>query len=364
MIRILTLFALIASALPAQETATSSLALTTRESPRYDLVLAISVDGLRSDALLAGGSEELPHFYRLMNEGVGTLNARTDPDFQVTLPNHTSMLTGRHVTAGATAHNWTGNSLAPEGTQLLLPDSKPMPGMFDDCATEGIRTALFAGKPKFALFNDSWHPSLFMVAPCEKEEDVIGQQNLLTHNLLMQFDSMLNSPLEQHKRNLIFLHYLGPDVAGHMHHWNLTNGSAYRLSVQEVDRQLGKIFKWLDAHPEIRNRTAILLTSDHGGGSPANNHHGNPRMWINYIIPFLTWCGDAAKVGTLRNNDLYAINAKVRKDPSLSNPHGIASGLPPIRNGEIANLARMLMGLPSVKGSPLNFDQGLRILPN
>ena len=350
MTRLLTFFALFLSVGCAQIT------------PSYDHVLAISVDGLRSDALIAGGPDELPHFHRLMQEGVGTLNARTDPDFQVTLPNHTSMLTGRFVTAGPTAHGWTGNSLAPAGAQLLDADGEILPGAFDDCKENGVLSALFAGKDKFQLFTETWEIDQSVILSASVEADVIQQQETLTHAVLEHFEKA-TLPDSSRSRQLVFLHYLGPDVAGHMHNWDMTEDSAYRLSVQEVDRQLGLIFEWLDAHPHIRSRTAILLTADHGGGSPSNNHWGNAGMWINYIIPFLTWAGETASVGTLKNNDLYAINLDTRKDPSLQNPHGLARGLPPIRNGEIANLARHLLGLPSLHGSSLNARQDLVTQP-
>jgi hypothetical protein len=72
-------------------------------------VIFISVDGLRSDVLTSLGPDNLPAFYRLMNEGSSTLNARNDPDYTITLPNHTSMLTGRFV-SGSAGHNWTKNT--------------------------------------------------------------------------------------------------------------------------------------------------------------------------------------------------------------------------------------------------------------
>ena len=61
------------------------------------VVLAISIDGLRPDAITKLGNEGTPNLHRLMKQGASTLNARTAYESTKTLPNHTGMLTGRRV---------------------------------------------------------------------------------------------------------------------------------------------------------------------------------------------------------------------------------------------------------------------------
>ncbi len=61
-------------------------------------VIQISIDGLGSCYLAKMlDNNEVPNFKRLKVEGASTLNARTDYDITVTLPNHTTMITARGV---------------------------------------------------------------------------------------------------------------------------------------------------------------------------------------------------------------------------------------------------------------------------
>ncbi len=72
-------------------------------------VVAISLDGLNPRAIVRLGRARLPNLYRLFDEGAGTLNARTQVEQTVTLPNHTSMVTGRRIDAGRGGHGVTWN---------------------------------------------------------------------------------------------------------------------------------------------------------------------------------------------------------------------------------------------------------------
>ena len=56
--------------------------------------------------------------------------------------------------------------------------------------------------------------------------------------------------------------------------------------------------------------------------------------------------------------DLYALNPAIRLDPGTTRPTYSASPQP-IRNGDGANLALKLLGLPSIFGSTINAQQNL-----
>jgi len=67
-------------------------------------VLAVSIDGLRSSAITQLGRAGTPTLHRLMTQGASTLNARTEREMTVTLPNHTGMVTGRRIAASRGGH--------------------------------------------------------------------------------------------------------------------------------------------------------------------------------------------------------------------------------------------------------------------
>jgi predicted AlkP superfamily pyrophosphatase or phosphodiesterase len=371
----------------------------------YDRVLLISVDGLRSDALLVQDGAPFPAFTRLLH-GAGTLNARTDPDYTVTLPNHTSMLTGRPV-LGTEGHAWIENEDPPPGATLASNKGSYVAGIFDVAHDRGVRTAMLVGKTKFSLYDESWdaeHGAPDAVPPDDgrKKIDVflyVERTADLGDAILRELtgpetkrdakpDANAKEPAndgtsvkdaspakdaskDARGKRLVFAHFAATDLTAHAYGWDVTPGSKYLKALAAIDREIGRVLDAIEKDDALRGRTAVILTADHGGGAPFKSHE-QTRFWVDYVIPFLVWTGDGG-----RQRDLYELNAATRRDPGITQPK-IASGLvvrgegknltaelplPPIRNGDSGNLALSLLGLPSVPGSTLNAAQDLRIEP-
>ena len=133
------------------------LCLTGIQSPaRPEHVILISCDGLRPDAVELLGVKGAPHFHRLITEGSYTHNARTDVDYTITLPNHTCMITGRGV-KGEPGHGWVSNSTPKIGELLHRNKKAYLQSAFDVAHDHGLRTALFASKKKFVLYDLSYN---------------------------------------------------------------------------------------------------------------------------------------------------------------------------------------------------------------
>lgn len=320
---------------------------TRQTEPPGSLVLAISVDGLNPDALSTLGESGAPSFWRLINEGASTLNARTAFELTITLPNHTGMLTGRGV-AGASGHGVTFND--DNGTTLQDTHGSYVPGVFDVAHDNGLGTAFFAEKDKFRYLLRSWddtHGATDTTGKADGRDktdtDEIGETADLAPDV--------KAALEDDRTGLIFLHLKDPDVAGHATGWL---GPVYLEAVRSVDDQLGSILRTIDANPTLRDRITILLTADHGGERGLRKHDEATRL-ANYRVPFIAWGR-----GVARGVDLYALNDG-RTDPGEGRPD--YTGAQPVRNIDLADTALSILGLPVIEGAGSSGWPRLRLSP-
>jgi Type I phosphodiesterase / nucleotide pyrophosphatase len=299
-----------------------------RNRPRD--VLAISIDGLNVRALDALGPAGAAAFTRLLDEGAATLDARTEVEQTLTLPNHTGMLTGRRVDADRGGHGVTWNEEIP-GRTVPGPDGAGVASVFDVVHGAGGGTALFAGKTKFATFDRSWPDAI-------DRFEVDGDAGDLVDDV--------RADLASAKRRFTFLHIALPDAAGHASGWM---SPAYVDAVAATDRLLGELLDTIDATPRLSRRLVVVLTADHGGPAGERNHADAGDV-EDYRIPFLIW-GKRMPGG-----DLYDLNPDY-VDPGTSQP--TYDGPQPVRNGDLANVVTELLGLGPVPGSELDAAQDL-----
>lgn len=286
-------------------------------------VLAVSVDGLASWSVTPGAT---PVVTRLLAEGAGTLNARTAYEQTVTLPNHTSMVTGERISAAAGGHGVDWNS---ERAGTAAPG---VSSVFSVVHASGDTSAVLAGKSKFVTWQRSWPGTIDRLV-------IQGDEAALT-----------DAAIEEVRggTDLTFLHLRGPDLAGHLLGWG---SAAYDTAVAAADAAIGRLVDTVAGDPDLADEMVVVVTADHGG-VPGTRGHEDPGAPADYTVPFVVW-GAGVEAG-----DLYDLNPDYA-DPGGGRPS--YDGPQPVRNGDVANLVTDLLGLRPVPGSEIGRGRELTV---
>jgi len=301
-------------------------------APSVSQVVVISLDGLNPTALTRLGKRGTPVLHRMIRRGASTLNARTAYEMTVTLPNHTSMVTGRRIAAADGGHGviWNDDRLTPPTVQAAA--GGPVESVFNVVHDAGRQTALFASKTRFSLWQRSW--------PVALDAYQVELDNRLLTNAVRR-------DLRTTDRAFTFVHLSNTDVVGHAQGWM---SPAYLRAVRRADTYVGRILAAIEQAGET-DETMVVVTADHGG---MGRGHSEASALPDYRIPFLVVGPDVP-----RSTDLYDLNPDYL-DPRRGRP---TYDVPrqPIRNGAVADLVTDVLGLPSVAGSQVNVAQDLDV---
>jgi hypothetical protein len=227
---------------------------TNRPIPAIQHAIIISVDALRPDLALRANT---PAIHALFNSGSYSFWARTTAE-SVTLPSHTSMLTG----VQPTKHGIQWNSDLP----LEHPVYPNYPTLFELAKKVGYTTAMVAGKSKFIALTKPGSLDWQYIPDMTHSED----QDVLDHALPI---------LHEHHPDVLFIHFPSVDNAGHAKGWSSPEQMA---AIEFADSCIGKIVAALD-EDHLRDSTFILITADHGG---AGLSHG-PDDVRSRMIPWI-----------------------------------------------------------------------------
>jgi len=331
-------------------------------------VIHISVDGLSSVYLsecLRTNAAAYPNFQRLINEGASTMNARCDYARSETIPNHTTMLLGRPVSQpiglpdtvhhGITFNVWYDTNITFHNSGNTNVDY--CYSTFDVVHDHGLETAFFAGKDKLGICTVSYDDT-------NGRPDLIGDDdgpNKVDYSEIIQWINSVvdcvalmtavTNYLADTAPDYLFLHLADMDYVGHNTGWGSTRWCA---ELAKMDACLGSLFMALERNPSLDGQTALVISTDHGGGDPWNNHI-YPERPLNYTIPLFVW-GPGWPAGA-NAYDLFAN----RFDPGTNRVDYVAPRQP-LRNGDGANLAMTLLGLPPIPGSFIHPVIGAKML--
>ena len=252
-----------------------------RPVPQIGRVLLVSIDGLRPDALLRA---DAPAIRGLMKRGSYTFWAQTT-DMAVTLPSHTSMLTG--VPPSKHGVDWN------DVQRSERPTYPAWPTLFEVARNAGYTTAMAAGKSKFSTLAKPGTLTWCFVPGGSNASD--GAVTDTAAAWIRRF-----AP------EILFVHLPDVDGAGHKDGW----GSPSQLAAIAVaDRCVGRLLDAL-AKRGVLDSTLVLVTSDHGG---AGRNHG-PNDPRSRFIPWIVagpgvrpdWDLTAERDRTIRTEDTFA----------------------------------------------------------
>jgi predicted AlkP superfamily pyrophosphatase or phosphodiesterase len=266
-----------------------------------DHVVLVSVDGLRPDAIDAAGASNLA---ALARRGASCPAAETIRP-SITLPSHTSMLTGLDFSR----HGVVWNNYRPGHLRH--------PSIFSRARRAGLSTAMYFSKDKFHFIADPrWVDRIYgppvpktvppiqdytdpeFLAREEEKERRAAQapprppsrtpakpkpEELSTRAEVLA--QVFAEEWPRRKYAVAFVHLREPDEAGHRYGWM---GPEYLEAVRAADRAVGDIVRTIE-EAGLLDRTAILVTADHGGMAKTKKHylHAEPDRAENVRIPWI-----------------------------------------------------------------------------
>jgi predicted AlkP superfamily pyrophosphatase or phosphodiesterase len=253
--------------------------LSAGAAPRAEHVFIISMDG-GSPAVIR--QSKMPVLQRLVKQGACTWSAQTIRP-SITLPSHTSMLTGVRMEK----HGITWNSWKPTSGFVGVPT------VFTAAKQSGFSTAMFVGKEKFRHLLQPGTVDEFcfnraasqVVSKSESGGSEMKQEN---NTFARAVAANAADYIIQHKPNLCFIHFTDPDGIGHKFGW----GSPEQIKAfADVDAALGVIVTAI-RKAGIAKRSVILISADHGGHDKTHGQDIPEDM----TIPWIAW-GKGVKKG-------------------------------------------------------------------
>ena len=246
-------------------------ALAALAAPHPGHVFIISIDGGKPAVIQ---QSDMPVLNKLVAEGAHTWTATTIYP-SITLPSHTSMLTG----VRPAKHKILWNDWEPENGVVGVPT------VFSVAKQAGFSTAMFVGKEKFRTliisnsvdkfdYNDteSGDVTKTMAGESKPEKEGVVLADVVARDAAKYITAK--------KPGLCFIHFSDPDAVGHVFGW----GSPEQIkSFAAVDAALGVVLKAI-REAGIADDSVLIITADHGGHGRTHGFNIPDDMQIPWIV--------------------------------------------------------------------------------
>ncbi|EDW01412.1 GPI ethanolamine phosphate transferase 1 [Drosophila grimshawi] len=283
------------------------------EPPANRLVLIVT-DGLRAESFFAENCGNVPHLRKIfMREGiVGISRTRVPTESR---PGHIALIAGLYEDPSAVTRGWKENPIE-----------------FDTVFNRSEQTYAWGAHDVLHIFEklaDSGRPMYFDAY--NHDLDFSGQHKTYKQDEWV-FDRvrlLLNRKREElrnAKKIVFFLHLLGLDTAGHVHK---PGTPLFLENLKFTEEEIYKIYqRFEETFPD--NRTAYLLTSDHG--MTDSGSHGAGAAYET-DTPFMLWGAGVAR--SANTGITFTANAE-----------GLELPLRELEQAQLTPLMSALIGLP------------------
>lgn len=241
-------------------------------APKVQHVFIVSIDGGKPAAI---SRSRMPLLKELAAEGACTWVASTIFP-SITLPSHTSMLTG----VGPQKHHILWNTWKPQAGVVRVPT------IFAEAKKAGFSTAMFVGKEKFRhLLQPGTIDEFDFDAPDAAAHGAVTMDKTAPAKVQTVLARTVAKHAAQYilrqKPNLCFIHFTDTDDIGHRYGW----GSPQQLQAfARVDAALAQVLQAID-QAGILQDSVLIVTADHGGH---DRTHGTRRP-EDMTIPWIAW---------------------------------------------------------------------------
>jgi predicted AlkP superfamily pyrophosphatase or phosphodiesterase len=224
----------------------------------------------------------MPTLKRLAAEGAVTWAASTIFP-SLTLPSHTSMLTG----VGPEKHEILWNGYMPIRGLVKVPT---VFSMLRAVQPEAV-TAMFVGKVKFRHLWLEESLTVFDFGGPQSNAPVVATPELEQIKIPSQVvASNAAAWIKQHKPRLAFVHFADPDTAGHASGWG---SPEQKESLKVTDQALWQVWRAIE-EAGIADSSVLLISADHGGHDKTHGLNIPDDM----LIPWVAW-GHGVKKGNV-----------------------------------------------------------------
>jgi predicted AlkP superfamily pyrophosphatase or phosphodiesterase len=255
---------------------------TAPAAPRAEHVIILSIDGGKP-AVIA--QSKVPVLDRLVKEGAHTWTAQTVFP-SITLPSHTSMLTGVDIET----HQIRWNNWQPGAGFVKVPT------IFTEAKQAGLSTAMFVGKEKLRhiaipgsvdIFNYERQQSgeVTKEDPTAKDKKAKTKEGTVPAKIVA---AKFAAYFKEKKPALTMIHFPDTDTAGHKYGWHSPEQIA---AFADVDAALAVVRKAIET-AGVADKTVLIISADHGGHDKTHGSDSPEDM----NIPWIAW-GNGVKAG-------------------------------------------------------------------